>query len=158
MNTLPYPGGAARAIAQARASGLKPAEIVLIDLAGKSDWPNPTVYADPSKRYCWDWIKGLSVVVLINASTRLGTILSDIEDAEPAQTDVIDTERRLGWLINATRPKLKTVRHPAAWLDDWLGPCTWHRDLKHAKEAALQLAAERAQQHQEILELEPVWN
>lgn len=166
MNTLPYPGGAARAIAEARARGLKPAEIVLIDLGGTSDWPNPTVYADPFKRYRWDWLMGLNVVILIKADTRMGSILDDIERAEPSQVDVLDTERRIGWLINATAPTLKTVKWPPAWVSDWLGEGTLFADLKRIKDEAakrekLTLHGKQLRQQQDNeydLLLEKIWN
>ena len=48
---LQYPPGAARAIAENRANGLKPAETVLIVLAGRFDWPNPQVYVDSRQAY-----------------------------------------------------------------------------------------------------------
>src|SRR6185312_12417342 len=134
MNSLPYPRGAARSIAEARSGGLRPAEAVLIVLAGRFDWPNPMVYATPGERYRWDWLKGLSAVVLIDASTRLGGTLSDIEEAEPAQIDVIDAERGLGWLVLFTRPHLRTVRWPRAQVADWLGDGQWHHALNEMKE------------------------
>ena len=141
MKTLPYPGGAARAIAEARAGGLRPSELVLISMAGQFEWPNPTVYATPGQAYCWDWLKGLSAVLLIDSKTRLGQTLDDIEHAEPYQLDVIDHERKQGWLVNFTKPKLKTVRWPRAWVLDWLSEeQEWHRDLERIKAEAIQAA------------------
>lgn len=157
MNSLPYPRGAARAIAEARTGGLRPAETVLIVLAGRFDWPNPTVYATPGQRYRWDWLKALSIVVLIDASTRLGSTLDDIYQAEPAQLDVIDAERGLGWLVTFTHPRLQTVRWPRGQVVDWLGDGRWHRELNEMKEQARQ-QAELLRRMAPTVEVEAVWN
>jgi hypothetical protein len=158
MSSLPYPRGAARAIADARANGLKPAGVVLIVLAGHFDWPDPMVYATPGQSYRWDWLKGLSAVLLIDSKTRIGEIVSDIERAEPFQLDVIDAERRLGWLVNWATPQvIKTVRWPRFMVDDWLGTGDWHRELERIKASAVQ-AAEAKRQAKPTFEPEAVWN
>lgn len=157
MSSLPYPRGAARSIADARAGGLRPAETVLIVLAGRFDWPNPTVYATPGERYRWDWLTGLSIVVLLDAGTRLGSTLDDIHKAEPAQLDVIDAERGLGWLVLFTRPQLRTVRWPRGQVADWLGDGQWHRELGDLKEQARQ-QAELQRLMAPVDEVEAVWN
>ena len=158
MSSLPYPRGAARAIADARANGLKPAGVVLIVLAGHFDWPDPMVYATPGQSYRWDWLKGLSAVLLIDSKTRIGEIVSDIERAEPFQLDVIDAERRLGWLVNWAKPQvIKTVRWPRFMVDDWLGTGDWHRELERIKASAVQ-AAEAKRQAKPTFEPEAVWN
>ena len=158
MSSLPYPRGAARAIADARSNGLKPAGVVLIVLAGHFDWPDPMVYATPGQSYRWDWLKGLSAVLLIDSKTRLGQIVSDIERAEPFQLDVIDAERRLGWLVNWATPQvIKTVRWPSFMVDDWLGTGDWHRELERIKASAVQ-AAEAKRQAKPTFEPEAVWN
>jgi hypothetical protein len=158
MSSLPYPRGAARAIADARANGLKPAGVVLIVLAGHFDWPDPMVYATPGQSYRWDWLKGLSAVLLIDSKTRLGQIVSDIELAEPFQLDVIDAERRLGWLVNWATPQIiKSVRWPRFMVDDWLGTGDWHHELERIKASAVQ-AAEAKRQAKPTFEPEAVWN
>lgn len=156
MSSLPYPRGAARAIANARAGGLKPSEVVLVVLSGNHEWPNPQVFAEPAKEYRWDWLRGLNVVLMISASTRLGDILAQIDQAEPAQIDVVDFERSKAWQVLFTRPRLKTVRWPQAWVQDWLGQCTWHSELNQLKTEAKQEAA--AKKPQSTFEPEPVWN
>lgn len=152
-----YPRGAARAIADARANGMKPTGVVLVVLAGRFDYPNPTVYATPGETYRWDWLKGLSVVVLTDSKTHLKQILSDIELAEPYQLDVIDAERRRGWLVNCATPRFtKTVRWPRAWVEDWLGDGVWHLDLNNLKAVAVQ-AAEAARQAKPTFEPDAIW-
>lgn len=157
MNALPYPRGAARAIAQARSGGLRPAGVVLIVLAGRFAWPNPQVYATPGQRYRWDWLKGLSAVVLIDSGTRLDSILPDIENAGPAQLDVIDHERLQGWMVLRTSPRLETVRWPRPWVEDWLGGQEWHQELNEIKAHASQ-QAEAQRRKQPTFEPEAVWN
>lgn len=152
----PYPRGAARTIAECRANGLKPAETVLIVMAGTFDASNPLVYADPNQSYRWDWLRGLGVVVLINSKTRMRNTLQAIDQADPYQLDVIDIERRKGWQVLFTRPRLRTVRWPSAWVEDWLGAGEWHRELNQAKA----VCAQRACRQQQETELHPeaVWN
>ena len=155
MNPL-YPRGAARAIAESRANGLKPSETVLVVLAGTFDWPNPQVYLNPQQSYRWDWLRGLNAVVLIDSKTRLGNTLQDIDRAEPTQLDVIDTERVLGWLVLRTTPSIRTVRWPRACVADWLGPRDWHRNLNDAKDNCSKHPAITKQQIEHLPEA--IWN
>jgi hypothetical protein len=157
MSSLPYPGGAAHAIAHARAGGMKPSETVLVVLSGRHEWPNPQVFADPAKQYRWDWLRGLGVVLMIAATTRIGDILAQIDQAEPTQIDVVDFERRKAWQVLFTRPRVKTVRWPASWVEDWLGPCTWHAELQATKARAQMLARSTSQQNP-TFDQEPEWN
>jgi hypothetical protein len=154
--SLPYPRNA-YGIAQARANGMRPAGPLVVVLNGSTpEWDNAMVYADPGKTYRWDWIRGLSVVVLIGAKTRLRSILSDIESGQPDQIDVIDTDRQLGWMVTFTRPKLRTVKWPKSQVMDFLGDCSWHLDLEQIKAKSKQQADEK--KPQPTFDLEPVWN
>jgi hypothetical protein len=153
---FPYPRGAALTIAEARANGLKPAETVLIVLAGNFDWPNPQIYLNPEQTYRWDWLRGLGVVVLIDSKTRLGHTLQDIDRVEPSQLDVIDVEQGLGWHVVRTTPFIRAVRWPKAWVSDWLGRGIWHRELNESK---VRFAMQAANTNQRIAYLqEAVWN
>lgn len=157
MTARPYPRGAARAIAEARANGLKPAELVLISLAGSVDWPNPLVFATPGQRFRWDWLKGLSVVVLIETNTRLDNILQDINSAEPMQLDVVDRERGLGWMVLCTNPRLQTVRWPRYQVEDWLGNQEWHQEINYLK-ARANLQTETQRNLEKAFMAEAIWN
>ena len=158
MKTVPYPRGDAYAIADARAKGLKPAGVVLVVLAGRFHWDNPTVYANPEQSYRWDWLRGLSVVVLMDSKTRLGKLLADILGAKPGQLDVIDHERKLGWLVLEAIPRLVKVRWATSWVVDWLDDCRMHDALHTIKhEAAKKEAAERAAKAL-VREVEAEWN
>lgn len=158
MSYLQLPRGDARAIASARAKGQKPAGAVEIVLAG--GWyesPNPVCYADPDQIYRWDWLAGLYVVIIIGQDTKLNRILADIDRANPLQIDVLDRDRRIGWLINSITPGIKATRWPKGWVADWLDGGTWHQELAQVKADALK-AAEAKRQTTQNNEQEPVWN
>ena len=130
---LPYPTNG-YVIEQNRLKGLRPSGPLIVALNGDPHLDNATVYANPGQSYNWRWVKGLpSVIVLIGADTRFGTILRDIEDCEPGQHDVIDTERELGWMVLFARPKLVTLKWPKWMVRDWLGDGEWHTNLNTYK-------------------------
>ena len=153
---LPYPRNALW-IVQTRSNGMRPAGPLIVVLNDSTPkWDNAIVYADPDKSYRWDWIRGLpNVVVLIGAKTRMTTMLTDIEFGQPGQIDVIDTDRKLGWMLHFTKPYLKTRMWSKALVEDWLGDCSWHFDLEQIKaKSTQQVAAKRSQQ---TYDQEPVW-
>lgn len=158
MKNLPYPRGAAREIADARAKGFKPAGAVEVVLAG--GWfgsENPVVYADHDQTYRWDWVAGLSVVLLIDSTTSLDRIFADVDRANPGQIDVIDRVRRLGWMITATKPRIKTMPWPRPWVEDWLDGGNWHLELAAIKADAFQSASPK-HEVKTIFEPEAIWN
>lgn len=158
MSFTPFPRGDARTIADARAKGMKPAGAVEIILAG--DWTegaNPKVFADADKPYRWEWVKGLPVVLMIDATTSLDRILTDINAEEPSQIDVIDRERCLGWLVTCVTPTVQTVRWPRAWVQDWLMDRGWHQALAQVKANALETSKAKKQAETKT-EQEVVWN
>lgn len=158
MSAHPYPRGDARAIAEARADGLRPAQVVLIILAGSwENDSNPKVYVQPGQQYRWDWLRGLNAVVLVDAGTRMGTTLQDIEREGAGQIDVIDFERCRGWLVLGAAPRLSTVRWPHRHVKDWLGTGEWHHELNQLKSRASQ-AAEIKKRMKQIYEPEAIWN
>jgi hypothetical protein len=158
MNYMQYPHGDARAIANARAQGMKPAGAVEVILAGdKIDDSGPNVFVDQDRIYRWDWLVGLNAVLLIDSKTKLDRILADIERAGPSQIDVIDRERRLGWLVLSVKPRIKTVRWPSSWTADWLDRGDWHPGLARDKTNALR-AAEAVCKAKPIYEPEVIWN
>ncbi len=55
---------------------------------------------------CWDWVRGLDVVVMVDSNTLLDSILREIDDARPEQLNVIDQQRRLGWMVLSCQPKM----------------------------------------------------
>lgn len=131
---LPYPRNAGP-IVEARAHGMKPAGLLIVVMTPRYEQlPNDAhVFIDAGQRYRWDWARGLeNVIVAIDASTKLGTLLEDLEDAKVDQIDVVDVERRLGWMVCFANP-LRTVRWPRKQTEDWLGDGEWHADLAQVK-------------------------
>ena len=155
MNQAPYPLGDARSIAMARANGLAPAETVMVSMVGRLPWPNPTAHVEAGKRYRWDWVKGLGVVLVINAGSKLDGLLADIDRQGPKQLDVIDIERRAAWLINGIHPRLSTCRWPQSFVDDWLGPQVHHIAIRRATAEARDLITNSQMNDNE---LEAAWS
>lgn len=132
--TLPYPRNAAP-IVEARAKGMRPAGLLIVVMTDRyTRLPNDAhVFIDAEQRYRWDWVRGLpNVVVVVDAETKLGSVLSDLESAAVEQIDVVDVERRLGWLVCFAEP-LRTVRWPRSQVEDWIGDGAWHADLARVK-------------------------
>lgn len=142
--SLPYPRNA-MPIVQARQNGMKPKGMVIVVMTERYERlpADAHVFVDPGKSYRWDWVRGLpNVIVVIDAKTKFGRLLVDIQDAEPVQIDVVDVERRRGWLVCFADP-LTTVRWPQFQVDDWLGDGQWHQDLADAKAEASARCEER---------------
>ena len=125
---LHYPRGGFE-IAKARENGLAPAGPVIVVATRKYRClPDDThVFLDAGKSYRWDFVKGLNVVVVIDAKTRLGNLLEEIDGAEypgdnAKQVDVIDVERVLGWQVIAAKPgrPVRSVKWPKHWVQKWL--------------------------------------
>lgn len=136
----------AEPIIAARRKGLKPAGPVLVCLTSmyrplKGD---AIVYAKQDESYDWSWTKGLtSVVVLVDASTKLGSLLSDIEAHKPEQIDIVDVEKRRGWML-LSASHLVSIDWDQALVEDWLGYGDWHRELQQIKADGIKrVAAER---------------
>lgn len=161
MTQAIYPLGDARSIAVARSNGLAPACTVLISMVGRMPWKNPQVYVEAGKRYRWDWLKGLGAVLLVKPGCELGGLLADIEKEYPSQLDVIDVERRAGWLINWASPgRIVSTRWPQAFVDDWLGTNTLHSELAEIKAQAAAEAKRKAEEAaiEAAFEVEAVWS
>lgn len=121
---LPLPRNAWE-IVKAREKGLRPAgPLIVVATDCYAELPDDAhVYVDAGKCYRWDWIKGLShVVVVIDSRSKLGALVADLEAANPSQVDVIDVERRLGWQVISAKPgrPIRTVSWPASWVEKWL--------------------------------------
>jgi hypothetical protein len=136
QSALPYPRNAQQIVA-ARAAGMKPAGPVMVVMTRRYETlpGDAHVFADPGKRYRWDWVRGLlSVVVVIDASTKFGDLLHEIQLNSPNELDLVDCERMKGWKVCITCPQLRTVRWPDWEVKDWLSDGEWHADLQRIKE------------------------
>lgn len=139
---FPYPRNAGPIVA-ARSSGMKPAGPVMVVLTDKYLMlPNDAhVFADIKRRYRWDWVGGLlSVVIVIDASTKFGNLPHEIQVNSPLELDIVDCERRKGWKVCLTYPQLRTTKWKQFEVDSWLGDGDWHRQLQQAKNQNKEMA------------------
>lgn len=137
-SAFPYPRNAGPIVA-AREKGMKPAGPVMVVLSDKYEMlpGDPHVFADTKTRYRWDWTRGLlSVVIVIDSSSKLGNLPHEIQLNDPLELDIVDCERRKGWKVCLTYPQLRTTRWPSAWVEDWLGDGAMGRELQNIKENA----------------------
>jgi hypothetical protein len=156
---LTYPPGDAENIAKARLRRQRPAGTVLIALTGRHDVSNPQMFPEIGKAYRWDFLKGLGVVVLKNQNhdlSMLVSLLQDIDDAQPAQLDLVDINAGKGWMVLFTNP-LRTIRWTEHQVTDWLGGGEWHRELQAIKDRSRELTAAIEKQKSKVKQ-EPVWN
>lgn len=90
----------ARAIVEARAGGLRPADAVAVSLVGSLGWANPTVYADPDARLDWRWARGLDVLLVVAPDRKPGRIVRDLVAADVHDLHLVDLPRRRGaWVL-----------------------------------------------------------
>eukprot|EP01032_Pedospumella_encystans_P008609 gene8609-10198_t len=122
---------------------MRPAGLLIVVMTDRYErLPNDAhVFVDEGVRYRWDWARGLpNVVVVVEANTKLGSLLVDLERAGIGQIDVVDVERGQGWLVNFAEP-LSTVRWTPLQVRDWLGDGDWHAEVQAAKAQYEVLAA-----------------
>jgi len=120
---LPYPRNA-QSIVAARAAGMKPAGPLMVVMTKKyHQLPDDAhVYVDAGQKYRWDWIRGLlNVVVVIDAGTKFGNLLHEIQVNDPLELDLVDCERRKAWKVCLTYPQLRTAKWTPGEVRTWLG-------------------------------------
>lgn len=66
---MTIPNGA-QPIIDARKSGQKPSEMILVSLIGPTGESNHTVFANPHATYDWRWAIGLQVCLMVNEATK----------------------------------------------------------------------------------------
>lgn len=119
---FPYARNAGPIVA-AREKGMKPAGPVMVILSDKYEMlPNDAhVFADTNRRYRWDWTAGLlSVVIVVDAGSKLGNLPHEIQINRPRELDIVDCERLKGWKVCLTYPQLRTVKWPSGQARSWL--------------------------------------
>lgn len=140
--TAPYPRNATPIVA-ARAKGMKPAGPLIVVMTERYErLPDDAhVFATAGQTYRWDWARGLpNVVVVIDGSTKLGSLLEDLDSVGVGQIDVVDVERERGWTVGFVQP-LRTTQWSELQVRDWLGEGRWHADVEAAKSQYEALAA-----------------
>lgn len=117
---LPYGG---REIAELRAAGKRPADMVLVSLIGPLRESNPVIVAKPRRAYEWRFLIGLHVAVVVDTETaNLPDVVSAIEAAKPATLSVWFADRQDGVnvALHGFRPQTRSGRRMgiiqrAAW-------------------------------------------
>jgi hypothetical protein len=99
------PSGAQKIVA-ARASGFRPADMVIVSFVGRVDEMNPTVYAHQSQDYDWAWLAGLQVCIYAAKGVDWTAAALGIAKAKPAYLGLWDAGRNEG-------AELYAVVHPA---------------------------------------------
>lgn len=89
------PNGA-KAIAEVRSRGLKPAEMLIVSLIGRVNEQNHTIYAAGDKEYDWSWARGLQVCVYADSRSKWRPVLNAIATVNPAYLALWDAEKRQG--------------------------------------------------------------
>jgi hypothetical protein len=105
----------AQPIADARASGFRPAEMIIVSLVGRLDELNHTVHASTQKSYDWQWAKGLDVCIFAASGVDWVTTAKAILDAKPRWLGIWDVNRLEGaeiWL----HPDVRDIQKPR---DQW---------------------------------------
>lgn len=112
MNARDLPHGA-REIAELRAAGKRPADMVLVSLIGPLRESNPVIVAKPGRAYDWRFLVGLHVAVVITTETaKLPDLVGTIDAAKPATLSVwfADRQNGLNVVLHGYRPKTKAGR------------------------------------------------
>lgn len=86
----------AKPIIEARAKGLRPADMVLISFIGRIGEPNPTVYATPGRAYEWSWLHGLNACIYVTSGLEWINEAKSMAMARPKYLGVWDAGRREG--------------------------------------------------------------
>lgn len=96
MNARDLPYGA-REIADLRATGKRPADLVIVSMIGPLRESNPVIVAKPGRTYDWRFLVGLHVAVVVNTETvNLPDVVSAIDAAKPATLSVWFADRQDG--------------------------------------------------------------
>jgi len=109
---MPYGG---KEIADLRANRQRPADMVLVSLIGPLREPNPTIIAQPDRRYEWDFLTGLDVLLVVSSNIEKSLVkraADGILAVDPEYLGVWFSDKQSG--VNAAygcwKPKTKTCR------------------------------------------------
>lgn len=112
MNARDFPYGA-REIAELRAAGQRPSDLVIVSFVGALRESNPTIIAKPDRPYDWRILVGLAVAVVVNTDTpNLASVVKAIDAANPVTLSVwfADKQDGVNLLIEGYRPRTKPGR------------------------------------------------
>lgn len=86
----------AQPIADARANGYKPDELIIVSLVGKLPNTNHTVMASSEKTYDWSWCRGLEIVIYAVDGVNWLPTAKAIADKHPNWLAIWDKNRKEG--------------------------------------------------------------
>lgn len=117
---LPYGG---LEIAQLRATGKRPADLVLVSLIGPLRESNHVIVAKAGRAYEWRFLVGIHVAIVVETETaKLPDVVRAIEAAKPATLSVWFADRQDGvnLALHGYRPQTRSGRRMgimqrAAW-------------------------------------------
>ena len=101
----------ARAIVDARLKGLRPAEMVIVSLIGKTQEPNITVYANPKAAYDWRWVMDLQICIYANKSVDWQPTARAIATRKPQWLGLWDVDGFEGTQVYAL-PHVDDIEKP----------------------------------------------
>lgn len=126
---MKLPNGAESVIA-ARKKGMKPAELLIVSLVGKTGEANHTIYANPQGEYDWRWLVGLQVCVYVNNATQWRDILVAIAKSRPQLLCLYNVDQFKG-AYTYYLPRVEDIEKPKSqWRNvlDFLPWTNWQND------------------------------
>jgi hypothetical protein len=123
--SLPLPKGA-YPIHQARLSGKRPSEMVLISTVGPLDEGNPVVVfpaGDDPRQYDWRWSMGLPTALVFVESTKLTArvILEEILKSIASEVYLWRADLQKGWVAMRTSEGIRLFRFMAGETREFRG-------------------------------------
>lgn len=106
----------------ARKRGMKPANLLIVSLIGKTGEANHTIYANPSAEYDWRWMVGLDACLYVRAGIDWKRTAMAIARTRPHWFGVYDPDQFKGADVFAL-PHVDDIAKPQAqwrWKLDFL--------------------------------------
>jgi hypothetical protein len=104
------PNGAEKVL-NARKRGMKPNEMLIVSLIGKTQESNHTIYAAPDGVYDWGWLVGLEVCLFVKPGVFWKPLALSIAKANPRWLGLFDVEQFKGTDIFAI-PCIDDIKKP----------------------------------------------
>lgn len=109
---MPYGG---KEIAALRANRQRPADMVLVSLIGPLREINPTIIAQPDRRYEWDFLTGLDVLLVVSSNIEKSLVKRAADGILSVGPDYLgvwfaDKQNGVNAAFGCWKPKTKTCR------------------------------------------------
>lgn len=86
----------AQPILAGRQKGVRPAEMLIVSMIGRTSESNHTVYANAGAEYDWRWAVGLDICLYVNSTTKWRDTLLAIAKARPRWLGVYNVDQFKG--------------------------------------------------------------